>query len=87
MKISKTTLAALSPVTPLSGMIAEPLLCARLAGGQPKFDAQEFNCIIGWMRSTQDYLRQGGAPTKYTNQQEFDIQKSAALKLLDKRGL
>jgi len=68
----------------LSGMIVEPAVCARLASsdGKPVFDAQELGCIVGWMRSVQDYLYEGGTPTKYTNEAEFNIMKKTALDMM-----
>jgi hypothetical protein len=82
--LSPAALAAVLPVKGVSGMVVEPAVCARLASsdGKPVFDAQELSCIVGWMRSVQDYLYQGGTPTKYTNEAEFNIMKKTALDMM-----
>ena len=77
--------ALLPPVPGLSAAALEPALCARrarLAGSAPVFDAQALSCYVGWMRSAQDYLYRGGAPTKYTNREEFESTKKEALEML-----
>lgn len=60
---------AVSPLAAaLKGTPVEPLGCPIYGGDdRPDYDAQGLQCIVEWIRASQDYLARGGAPTKYTN--------------------
>jgi len=58
--------AALAPTLAAAPM--EPLGCPIYGGSdRPDYDAQGLQCVVQWIRQAQDYLAEGGKPTKYTN--------------------
>jgi|GEM_PF-2120978 len=58
--------AALAPTLGAAPM--EPLGCPIYGGSdRPDYDAQGLQCVVQWIRQAQDYLAEGGKPTKYTN--------------------
>jgi len=80
--LSAPPLALAAGVTGLSGLLVEPLGCPFYAGDdRPDYDAQTLDCIVKWMGQTREYLAQGGKPTKYTSEENFENYRAEAKKL------